>query len=243
MGGLNRMENHQAAMERAQERHRRALVNRRRDQQDDDQPKLSVAERRTWFAIGGALAAMTAVVGLSSWLVLGTRWLGLALGVCVAAVALAAWYTVSGRTLGMDSDVRERVLERHYIGVAWYASMLRNTRERGGYERGLRRELTRLAAARLAERHGVNLYRDPQAAARVIGADLWPLVDPSTVRTAGTGGDARAGSGTGTSSGNGTSSGSGTSSGRGTGTDRPGARPPEVPIRAVAELIERLERM
>jgi len=120
---------------------------------------------------------------------------------------------VSGRTIGMNADVRERVLERHYIGVAWYASMLRNTRERGGYERGLRRELTRLAAARVAERHGVNLYRDPESAARVIGTDLWPLVDPAAL------------------------------TGAAAPTDRPGARPPEVPIRAVAELIERLERM
>lgn len=170
-----------------------------------------LVERRRWIAIGVALGAMTAVVGLSSYLVLGTRWLGLALGACVAAIALSAWYTVSGRTLGMDGDVRERVLERHYIGVAWYASMLRNTRERGGYERGLRRELTRLAAARMAERHGVNLYRNPQAAAQLIGTDLWPLVDPAALKAAG--------------------------------TAEPGGRQPEVPIRAVSELIERLERM
>ena len=177
----------------------------------------AAVERRRWIAIGVALVAMSAVVVASAYLVLGTRWLGLALGACVAAVALAAWYTVSGRTIGMDLEVRERVLERHYIGVARYASMLRNTRERGGYERGLRRELTRLAAARMAERHGVNLYRNPQAAARLIGTDLWPLVDPAAPKT--------------------------TDAGSGTGAGRPGTRPPEVPIRAVAELIDRLERM
>ena len=186
MGGLNRTADQQASIERSQ-------------------------EHRRWIAIGAALGAMTAVVGLSAWLVLGTQWLGLALGACVASLALAAWYTVSGRTLGMDGDVRERVLERHYVGVAWYASMLRTTRERGGYERGLRRELTRLAAARVAERHGVNLYRNPQAAAQLIGTDLWPLVDPAAAVAAGAGG--------------------------------PGGRQTEVPIRAVTELIERLERM
>ncbi|NUR30172.1 MAG: hypothetical protein HOV83_30700, partial [Catenulispora sp.] len=131
-----------------------------------------------WIAIGLALAAMTAVVGAAAWLVLGGQWLGPVLGGCVAAIALAAFYTVAGRTAGVDGEVRERVLERHYIGVAWYASMLRTAREAGGYERGLRRELTRLAAARLAERHGVNLYRDPRTAAALIGPDLWPLVDP-----------------------------------------------------------------
>jgi hypothetical protein len=173
-----------------------------------EDPKLAeqrALERHRWIAIAVALTAMTIVVCGSAWLVLGTRWLGLALGGCVAAIALAAWYTVSGRTLAMNGDVRERVLERHYIGVAWYGSMLRNTRERGGYERGLRRELTRLAAARLAQQHNVNLYRNPQAAAQLIGPDLWPLVDPALA----------AGSG----------------------------QPADVPIRAVAELIERLEHL
>jgi hypothetical protein len=215
MGGLNNMANRQASMERAQERRLAAAARQRRDEQDNQPSETSGVERRRWIAIGVALVAMTAVVGVSSWVVLGARWMGLALGACVAAVALAAWYTVSGRTIGMNGDVRERVLERHYIGVAWYASMLRTTRERGGYERGLRRELTRLAAARVAERHGVNLYRDPQTAEQVIGPDLWPLVDPAAAAKA----NAAAG------------------------TDRSGARPPEIPIRAVAELIERLERM
>ena len=180
---------------------------------------LSGAERRRWIAIGIALLAMTVVVGATAELVLGTPWLGPALGACVAAIAIGAWYSVSGRTLGMDNEVRERVLERHYIGVAWYGSMLRNTRERGGYERGLRRELTRLAAARVAEKHGVNLYRNPQAAAQLIGTDLWPLVDPAAITSTTAATTAAAGA------------------------KPPNGRPAEIPIRAVAELIERLERM
>jgi hypothetical protein len=214
MGGLNRMANHQASIERAQERREAAVAGPRPDRQDEKPTAMSGVERRRWIAIGVALVAMTAVVGAVAELVLGTQWLGLALGACVAAIAIGAWYTVSGRTLGMNNEVRERVLERHYIGVAWYGSMLRNTRERGGYERGLRRELTRLAAARVAEKHGVNLYRNPQAAAQLIGTDLWPLVDPAAITST-----AAAGAGL------------------------PNGRPAEVPIRAVAELIERLERM
>lgn len=167
-------------------------------------------ERRHWLAIVVALATMTVVVCGATWLVLGPKWLGLAFGGCVAAIAVGGYYTVAGRTIGMNNDVRERVLERHYVGVAWYASMLRTTREPGGYERGLRRELTRLAAARLAEQHGVNLYRDPATAAALIGADLWPLVDPALLTTE---------------------------------QSRPDRRPPVVPVRAVTELIERLERL
>ena len=45
--------------------------------------------------------------------------------------------------------------------------------------------LEHLLAARLAERHGVNLYQDPDAARRLLcrnprDADLWPWIDPDT---------------------------------------------------------------
>ncbi|MFF8731973.1 hypothetical protein ACF073_36680 [Streptomyces sp. NPDC015171] len=42
----------------------------------------------------------------------------------------------------------------------------------------MRPQLQRLFAARLAERHGVALYRSPQRARALVGADLWPWVDP-----------------------------------------------------------------
>jgi hypothetical protein len=212
MSDLRRMEQQRAAEQRARKAWQNAAGPRQARAPRDEK---AVLDRSRWIAIGVALVAMTAVVGASAELVLGAEWFGLAVGACVAAVALGAWYAVSGRTLGMNNDVRERVLERHYTGVAWYGSMLRTTQEQGGYERGLRRELTRLAAARVAERHGVNLYRDPQAASRLIGPDLWPLVDPAA------GGDKPPGPS----------------------AQQPAARALQVPIRAVAELIDRLERM
>jgi hypothetical protein len=169
-------------------------------------PSRAAEDLRQWRAIGVAVVVMTVLACASTWLVLGSRWVGFVLGCCVAAIAVAAWYTLSGRTIGMSGEVRERVLERHYIGVAWYASMIRNTADRGGYERGLRLELTRLTAARLAERRGVNLYQDPAMARSLIGPDLWPLVDPA-------------------------------------GAPRPGEPAPNVPTRAVAGLIDRLEQL
>ncbi|MEV6583633.1 hypothetical protein AB0M92_36440 [Streptomyces sp. NPDC051582] len=42
----------------------------------------------------------------------------------------------------------------------------------------MRPQLQRLFAARLAERHGVALYRNPQRARALIGAELWPWIDP-----------------------------------------------------------------
>jgi hypothetical protein len=135
-------------------------------------------DTRAWTAIAAATAASTAVVCLCFWLVGGTGWVGFAAAISAAGILAAAWYVLSGRSLDSALEIRERLVERHYVGVAWYASMLRTTASKGGYERGLRAEMTRLAGARLAERHGVNLYQDPATARDLIGHDLWPLVDP-----------------------------------------------------------------
>jgi hypothetical protein len=43
----------------------------------------------------------------------------------------------------------------------------------------LRPELQRMFAARLTAYHGVDLYRAPQRARVLIGADLWPWLDPA----------------------------------------------------------------
>ena len=39
--------------------------------------------------------------------------------------------------------------------------------------------LTRLAAARLADRHRVDLWSDPAGARAVLGDDVWTWVDPA----------------------------------------------------------------
>ncbi|MEW1637061.1 hypothetical protein AB0469_23645 [Streptomyces sp. NPDC093801] len=42
----------------------------------------------------------------------------------------------------------------------------------------MRPQLQRLFAARLAERHGVEVHRDPERARELVGAELWPWIDP-----------------------------------------------------------------
>ncbi len=42
----------------------------------------------------------------------------------------------------------------------------------------MRGPLQRIASTRLAHRHGVDLHRDPVAASRLLGPDLWELLDP-----------------------------------------------------------------
>jgi hypothetical protein len=55
---------------------------------------------------------------------------------------------------------------------------------RPAYQARLRPSLEHLLAARLAERHGVNLYREPEAARQLLcrssrDADLWAWIDPA----------------------------------------------------------------
>ncbi|MEV7546736.1 hypothetical protein [Streptomyces sp. NPDC089915] len=44
----------------------------------------------------------------------------------------------------------------------------------------MRPQLQRLFAARLAERHGVAMYRDAERARALVGTELWPWIDPGT---------------------------------------------------------------
>ena len=82
------------------------------------------------------------------------------------------------------------------------------------YEAGLRGQLEHLLASRLAERHGVSLYDDPDAARRVFAGgspahgSLWPWIDPA----------------------------------RPAPPDPPGSQP-GIPYRTLARLIDRLEHL
>ncbi|MGW2897248.1 hypothetical protein ACWDAO_22220 [Streptomyces sp. NPDC001212] len=68
------------------------------------------------------------------------------------APALGGWRRIVANTLGDDSEVHLRTV--------------------------MRPQLQRLFAARLAQRHGVEMYRNPQRARALVGAELWPWIDP-----------------------------------------------------------------
>jgi hypothetical protein len=63
----------------------------------------------------------------------------------------------------------------------------------GGMEFGLRRLLRKIAASRLVERHQIDLETDPTAARRILGEELWALIEPHAhgpeTRASGTGHD------------------------------------------------------
>ncbi|GAA4228051.1 hypothetical protein GCM10022254_17270 [Actinomadura meridiana] len=56
--------------------------------------------------------------------------------------------------------------------VSWSAVSARH------YDSVTRPVLVRLLAAALAERHGVDVHREPARARELVGEDVWPFVDP-----------------------------------------------------------------
>jgi hypothetical protein len=79
---------------------------------------------------------------------------------------------------------REKRIARPVSGYSYRKFVVESgIARRGFYDSELRPVLEHLLAARLAERHGVNLYQDPAAARKLLckqrrDAGLWQWVDP-----------------------------------------------------------------
>jgi hypothetical protein len=133
--------------------------------------------------IAGILAAVTAVAG---YLVAG--WNGLAV-VAIAATAIAMVVLralLPQLTPDAARTAREKPTARVLSGYSHRRFVVKTAMEsKGFYDHELRPVLEHLLAARLAERHGVNLYAYPHAArallcARARDADLWTWIDPAS---------------------------------------------------------------
>ena len=136
-----------------------------------------------------AAAAVTAAA-LAAYATAG--WAGLA----VVAVATAAGAMVLVRALlpQLTPDAAKRAPEkpraRTLTGYSHRRYVVRTAMTtRRYYDMELRPVLEHLLAARLAERHGVHLYQDPEAARRLLcrsprDAGLWRWIDPATRPTA-----------------------------------------------------------
>ncbi len=132
-------------------------------------------------------------------------WVGVAVGVLLAlslgyaaggqrglagsATTLAVAGLLANRAAVAPADQRRR---RRYVSVEPYAkrSDFPSYREiesalvwaeasRRHYDHGVRPLLTRLLASALADRHRIDLARQPDTARELLGTDLWPLVDPA----------------------------------------------------------------
>ncbi len=157
-------------------------------------------------------------------------------GAAVVALAAAALTLVVIRSLALPDPAPATVaVDAVSRGAGTLWSLTGYLRRRAGltagissmtsYDAGLRKTLEHLLAARLAERHGVSLYLDPDGARRLLcgndngrDADLWYWIDPAREAARA---QARA---------------YGAADG---GTDRQ----PGIPPRTLARLIDRLEKL
>ncbi len=136
-------------------------------------PELIVAA----VAVVVAAAAGAAVAG----------WPGVvAVAVATAVLALLLLRAVLPRSAGPSfRRSREKPQPRALSGYSqrrWVVNM--SLTSRGTYEADLRPALEHILAARLAERHAVNLYTEPDKARQAFcrtrsDAALWPWIDPA----------------------------------------------------------------
>jgi hypothetical protein len=113
-------------------------------------------------------------------------------GLSVVAVVTAAAVMILVRTLlpqltpDAAKQAREKARARTLTGYSHRRFVVHNAMtSRGYYDTELRPVLEHLLAARLAERHGVHLYQDPERARQVLcrssrEAGLWEWIDPAT---------------------------------------------------------------
>ena len=118
-------------------------------------------------------------------------WMGVAV-VAIAAAALALLvlrFLLPQGTADAARKAREKPTARPVSGYSHRRFVVHTatSTSQGFYDAELRPVLEHLLAARLAERHGVNLYQDPATARRLLckrrrDAGLWRWVDPAMGR-------------------------------------------------------------
>jgi hypothetical protein len=118
-------------------------------------------------------------------------WMGLAVvAIVAAAIALLVLRNLLPRSVAdAEKKARERRTARPISGYSRRRFLVSNgIANRAFYDLELRPVLEHLLAARLAERHGVNLYQDPATARRLLcrgrrDAALWGWIAPGTLTT------------------------------------------------------------
>jgi hypothetical protein len=131
--------------------------------------------------IAGVVIVVAAAAG---YLLAGWAGLSVAVTAGAAAAMLVLRYVLPTLTPDAARKAREKPQARLLSGYSHRRSVVHNAiASRGFYQGELRPVLEHLLAARLAERHGVHLYQDPDAARRLLcrrprDADLWPWIEP-----------------------------------------------------------------
>ena len=152
-------------------------------------PRDAGATVSPWRGAGPELVIAVAsivVAAAAGYLMAG--WAGLSVAVMVAAAIAMVTLRFLLPALSPDegTKAREKPQAPPLSGYSRRRFVVHSSiASRGVYERELRPALEHLLAARLAERHGVHLYQDPDAARRLLcrrprDADLWTWIDPRT---------------------------------------------------------------
>ncbi len=136
--------------------------------------------------IAAVLVTVTAVAGY-----LMAGWAGLSVVAVVTAAAAMVVLRALLPQLTPDETkmAREKPTARTLSGYSHRRFVVQTAMtSHGFYDSELRPVLEHLLAARLAERHGVHLYQDPDAARKLLcrsprDADLWPWIDPDLKTT------------------------------------------------------------
>ncbi|MFI0898286.1 hypothetical protein [Streptomyces sp. NPDC020983] len=133
--------------------------------------------RHSLLLLGAAGVAAVVLLALAE----GPAGAAAALAVCtVAGLAVARYATgANAQDSGFRRNVRLLGSRAPALGE-WQRIVDKSTGEGADvhFVATLRPQLQRLFAARLAERHGVHLHRHPERARALVGADLWPWIDP-----------------------------------------------------------------
>jgi hypothetical protein len=144
------------------------------DEQDEDGGGLLGTRASVLLGVATALVVVaTAVAGAAGLLVS----LSALAGVAAVVLPLTLPGATPVRRTGAAGPAVDNAPYRAYRQVAeqlsWAAVSPRH------YDLVTRPLLSRLAAARLADRHRVDLWSEPERARTVLGDDVWPWVDPA----------------------------------------------------------------
>ena len=138
-------------------------------------------QRRITHTTRAVLLLTTTAVGSESVLAIaGGPGAAAAGAVAIVIIGLLIARYVAGAD-AIDGSHRRtvRLVHQREPSLQGWATAVDAARESlAGYERVLRPQLERLYAVRLADRHGISLYRAPDRAAAVVGAEVFAWIDP-----------------------------------------------------------------
>jgi hypothetical protein len=138
------------------------------------------APRLSHTALAALLLACTAVTSEAVLAIAGGPGAAAAGAAAIVIVGLLVARYIAGSD-AFDGSHRRAVRlvhQREPSLQGWATAVDAAQQSPGGFERVLRPQLERLYAVRLADRHGVSLYREPERAAALIGAEVFAWIDP-----------------------------------------------------------------